>query len=114
MNIREFKTKLSTTPTEVAFFDTISVIDKYYNFAPTAFSNGSLENKAGENAGSCKVFAFAQEQALTKAETLACFGTYYFEEVLKDPDGSGHQNIRNFMKTGFEGISFEGEVLTRK
>jgi len=114
MTIEEFKIKLSTTPTEVAFSDTIKVIEDHYNFSPTSFSNGSVENIAGQNSGSCKIFAFAQKQELSKEETLTCFGTYYSEEVLKDPNGNGHQNIRNFMKTGFDGISFKGEALTKK
>jgi len=114
MNIKDFKNKLKATPTEVAFSDTMEVIEKYYDFTPTYFSNGSIENEAGKNSGSCKIFAFAQKHAFTKEETLSCFGTYYFEEVLKDPNGDGHQNIRNFMKTGFEGISFKGEALSRK
>ena len=45
---------------------------------------------------------------------LACFGSYYFEEVLGNPEGSNHQNIRNFMKTGWNGIKFEGEALSEK
>jgi hypothetical protein len=51
---------------------------------------------------------------LTQAETLACFGTYYFEEVLGDPKGTNHQNIRNFMQSGWNGIQFEGDALNLK
>ncbi|MCB0450192.1 MAG: HopJ type III effector protein, partial [Confluentibacter sp.] len=40
-----------------------------------------------------------------------CFGKFYFEEVLNDPNGTGHQNIRNFIKTGFEGLRFDGQPL---
>ena len=47
-------------------------------------------------------------------KTGACFGAYYFEEVLENPEGTNHQNIRNFMKLGWDGIQFEGEVLTLK
>lgn len=114
MNLKEFKSKLKNTPTAIAFSDTMSVIEKHYNFTPTSFSNGNLENKIGENSGSCKLFALAQKQTLNKIETLSCFGAYYFDEVLKDPNGSGHQNIRNFMKTGFEGLTFHGEALEEK
>jgi hypothetical protein len=31
--------------------------------------------------------------------------------VLKNPDGTDHQNIRNFMKHGWDGVRFEGEPL---
>jgi hypothetical protein len=111
MNIETFKEKLKTAPKEVTFENTMVVVETNYNFTPTAFTNGTLRNEAGQNSGSCKVFAFALKQGLTKDETLACFGRYYFDEVLNDIEGNGHQNIRNFMKTGFEGLSFEGEAL---
>jgi hypothetical protein len=53
-------------------------------------------------------------QNLSQAETLACFGAYYFEDVLGDPEGTNHQNIRNFIKSGWDGIKFEGEALVLK
>lgn len=114
MTIEKFEEKLQNTPDKIAFTDTMSVIEVNYDFTPTAFKNGELQNDAGQNSGSCKLFAFAVKEELTKEETLACFGQYYFDEVLKDPNGNGHQNIRNFMKTGFDGLVFEGEVLEDK
>jgi len=114
MTLKDFKNKLKNASTTIEFTDTMTVIEDNYNFTPTAFKNGDLQNESGQNSGSCKLFAFAQKQGLTKEETLACFGQYYFEEVLNDIDGPGHQNIRNFIKTGFEGVIFEGEVLTKK
>ena len=114
MNIGFFKNKLKNNPKSIEFCETMSVVDKHYNFTPTAFKNGSLENSAEQNSGSCKLFAFATSQNLSKEETLACFGEFYFKDVLKKPDGEGHQNIRNFMKTGFEGLYFENTALTEK
>lgn len=114
MNIETFKNKLNTTPKDIVFSDTMSVVEENYNFTPTAFKNGTEENAEGQNSGSCKLFAFAQTEGLSKEETLACFGQFYYDDVLKDPNGNGHQNIRNFMKTGFEGLSFEGTALTKK
>ena len=114
MTITEFKTKLNENPNNVAFSETIEVIEGNYDFTPTSFVNGDLTNAAGENSGSCKVFAFAKTQSLSKEETLACFGAFYFDEVLNDPNGTGHQNIRNFMKHGFEGLSINGTALTPK
>ena len=113
MTIPEFKTKLKTTPTAITFKETMQVIENYYNFNPTAFTNGDIINNAGENNGSCKLFAFAMHQELTKEETLLCFGEYY-QTVLEDKNGTSHQNIRNFMKTSFKGLSFENEALTLK
>jgi len=114
MSITSFLEKLKQTPNTITFSETITVIEENYNFTPTAFDNVTQHNEAGENSGSCKLFAFAQLQNLSQTETLACFGAYYFEEVLGDPEGTNHQNIRNFMKTGWDGIHFEGEALALK
>ncbi|MFG6685236.1 HopJ type III effector protein [Mariniflexile sp. HNIBRBA6329] len=114
MNLEVFKQKLKNTPNSIEFSETMTVIESNYEFTPTAFKNGELQNNAGENSGSCKLFAFAKLQGFTKDETLACFGKFYFDDVLKDPNGTGHQNIRNFMKTGFDGLTFEGEALKLK
>lgn len=111
MTIEEFKKKLVENPTDVSFSDTMTVIETNFKFTPTTFTNGDLTNEAGQNSGSCKVFAFAIKEGLTKEEALACFGSYYFDEVLQEPNGDGHQNIRNFMKTDFEGLSFDDEAL---
>ncbi|MGA9639698.1 HopJ type III effector protein [Flavobacterium sp.] len=114
MTLAAFRSKLKETPTEIIFAETIEVIEANYDFTPTAFKNGDTHNAAGTNSGSCKLFAFAQMQQLTKEETLACFGSYYFEEVLGNPEADNHQNIRNFMKYGWDGILFEGIALNFK
>ena len=114
MTLDLFKQKLKNTPKTIAFSETMAVIEANYNFAPTVFKNGDLYNNAGENSGSCKLFAFAKLQGFTKEETLSCFGKFYYYDVLNDPNGTGHQNIRNFMKTGFDGLIFEGEPLKIK
>jgi hypothetical protein len=114
MNINTFLDKLKQTPTVVTFAETIATIEENYEFTPTAFKNGEQHNAAGENSGSCKLFAFALLQKLSVTETLTCFGAYYFEEVLGDPNGTNHQNIRNFIKTGWNGIQFNGEALALK
>jgi hypothetical protein len=114
MTLETYITQLKQFPTTIAFTETIAIIEENYTFTPTAFQNGNQHNAAGENSGSCKLFAFAKLQNLTPEETLACFGAYYFEDVLKNPEGNDHQNIRNFMKTGWNGIRFEGEALEQK
>lgn len=113
MTIEEFKTKLKENPTSIVFAETMQVIEENYNFTPTAFTNGDIKNAVGENSGSCKLFAFAKTQKLTKKETLFCFGEHY-QNVLGDKNGTSHQNIRNFMQTGFEGLSFTTDTLTLK
>ncbi len=112
--IASFLETLKNSPTTIAFATTIAVIEENYNFTPTAFQNGAQHNAAGENSGSCKIFAFAKLQNLSKEATLACFGAYYFDEVLNDLEGTNHQNIRSFIKSGWEGIQFEGTALAIK
>ncbi len=106
--------KIKNEPAEVQFADVITYIDATYNFEPCAFLNGELENAIGQNSGSCKVFQFAILEKLTKEQTLACFGDYYRIEVLEKPNESNHQNIRNFMIHGFDGLKFETLTLTPK
>lgn len=100
----------------VSFDETLSVIMTYYNYEPTGFSNGLNEdiliNAAGTNEGSCKIFAFAKLNGLNPQQTLNLFGDYYRVDVLQNPDGSGHQNIRSFMKYGWEGIRFPQDRLS--
>lgn len=113
-NIDNFLNKVKQNPELITFQETIEVIDSNYNFTPTTFKNGNQLNNAGENNGSCKIFAFAKINNLEKDETLSLFGSYYFDDVLKNPDGIDHQNIRNFMTFGWDGISFDGEALELK
>ncbi|MBG6111816.1 hypothetical protein IWX84_002704 [Flavobacterium sp. CG_9.10] len=114
MNITSFLEKLNLTPEAITFAETIAAIEANYDFTATAFENGLQHNAAGENSGSCKLFAFAEIQNLSEAATLSCFGAYYYDEVLGDPEGTNHQNIRNFIKTGWDGIAFYGSALTLK
>lgn len=114
MTIDTFLAKLNTTPQSITFPETIAVIEENYRFTPTAFQNGNQHNAAGENNGSCKLFAFARLQNLSKDQTLASFGAFYFEEVLGVPNGTNHQNIRNFMISGWDGIHFDGSALELK
>ena len=114
MTIAAFLEKLKQTPEAIVFSETIATIEENYHFTPTAFENGLQHNAAGENSGSCKLFSFAEIQNLSEAETLACFGTYYYEDVLQNPNRTDHQNIRNFMKTGWDGIAFYGSALVLK
>lgn len=114
MTLDSFLKKLNETPQEVAFTDTMAIVEALYDFTQTAFKNGDLHNEAGQNSGSCKLFSFAKLQNFSIEQTLACFGDFYRKDVLENPDATNHQNIRNFMKTGWEGISFEGTALTEK
>ncbi len=112
MEITALLNKIKENQQDATFDEVIACVDAYYTFTPTKFTNGQLLNEAGQNSGSCKVFAFGKLHGLSKEQTLHCFGDYYRKDVLNDPEGDGHQNIRNFIKTGWEGINFEGDPLT--
>lgn len=114
MTIEQFLAKLKSAPNTVSFTDTINVIEANYSFKETSFTNGKITNNAGQNSGSCKLFAFAKLNNLSKEETLTCFGDYYRIDVLQNPNGNDHQNIRNFMQFGWNGIAFENKALTLK
>jgi len=114
MQLNTFLNNLQALPESIKLQDTMAVIDTVYAYTPTAFTNGDLVNQAGENEGSCKLFAFAKLNSLDEENTLACFGAYYREDVLQNPDSDSHQNIRNFMKTGWVGITFDDDVLVAK
>ena len=112
--MKQFLQTLTTAPDSITFNATIAAIDANYDFTPTAFRNGELQNEAGQNNGSCKVFSFAKLHKLSPQQTLSCFGAYYRDDVLKHPQGTDHQNIRNFIRTGWEGIAFQGNALKPK
>ncbi|MBQ0754144.1 MAG: HopJ type III effector protein [Gammaproteobacteria bacterium] len=97
----------------LAFSDVISVIDKGYVYTPTAFSNGVVNNDAGQNGGSCKVFSFAQHHQLNANETVKLFAEHY-RKVVASPDENDHANIRAFLQSGWEGIRFSGAALATK
>ncbi len=110
--------QLENNPESIEFDQVIAVIAERYDYTPTRFTNGEGEgmaiNEAGTNEGSCKLFSFGLINQLSEAEMLACFGKYYREDVLQHPEGSDHANIRNFMKSGWDGIKFDQPALTEK
>jgi len=114
MQLDDFLTRLNTAPDQVSFADTIATIDANYEFTPTAFRNGDLENAAGQNSGSCKLLSLAKLHNLSVAQTLHCFGDYYRVDVLQHPDATDHQNIRNFIRYGWDGVRFENPALIKK
>jgi nitroreductase len=114
MSLQDFISQLKTSPETIEFDTTIAVIEANYDFTPTAFTNGSTNNDAGQNNGSCKILAFGQLNGLSVDETLACFGKFYRDDVLGNPEGDDHQNIRNFINNGWDGVNFSGQALTAK
>ena len=98
---------------EAQFTDVIAFIEARYTHTPTAFQNGQQHNAATENQGSAKVFSFARLNNLDQQQTLSLFAEHY-ASVLASPEATDHQNIRQFMQNGWDGIKFEGTALAAK
>lgn len=111
MDLTTFLSRLARAPETICFADTLALIDTLYVFVPCAFKNGTLDNRAGDNPGACKVLAFAGLHGLSEAQTLACFGEHD-RQVQAAPNGSSHPNIRNFRAYGWAGVAFAGCPLT--
>lgn len=115
MTLNEFLQQLNSAPESIEFQQVIDLISANYDYTPTTFSNGigadCVTNAAGTNEGSCRIFAFARLNRLSAAQTLACFGKFYRLDVLENPQGTDHANIRTFMRHGWDGIRFEGAAL---
>jgi hypothetical protein len=95
------------------FKDTLTFIDTWYEFSPTAFFNGPVKNGIEENQGSAKVLALGIDLNLSTDQVLRCFGEHY-REVLATPGVDNHFNLRRLMKDGFGDVSFEAYPLKRK
>ncbi|NAZ47464.1 type III effector [Vibrio toranzoniae] len=114
MELETFLDILQQAPESVQFEDTMQVIERYYDFSVTEFSNGDVVNAAGQNNSSCKIFAFGLALGLSAEQTLACFGQFYRNDVLGFPENTDHQNIRNFMIHGWSGVEFSQPALVAK
>jgi len=109
-----FNANLEMSGDDLMFEDFITLCDEQYEYGLIQFKNGDITNQSGENGGSAKVLSYAALANFDKETTLKLWGQYY-RDVLATPDGDDHQNIRNFMKYGWEGVPFEnGIALTKK
>lgn len=112
MTVEELIKQLNRHP--VNFEDVMETIDAHYDFTPTKFTNGEQVNEANTNNGSCKIFAFAKLNDLSEQATLNAFGNFYTVDVMQNPTGTDHGNIRNFIDSGWAGIQFETKALQPK
>lgn len=113
-SLTQFINNLTTKPESINFTDTMAVIENHYDYQPTAFYNGEVLNEAGTNEGSCKIFAFVLLNNIDEQYVPHLFGNFYREDVLQEPSGQDHGNIRNFLKQGKSGLRFQGSALTAK
>lgn len=113
MNETDFLARLNSSPSTITFAETMSCIDTNYHFEACAFTVGDQKNAFGSNQGSCKILAFAQLHQLAQNSALNLFGDYYRTDVLAHPEAVDHQNIRNFIKSGWSGVAFESPPLRK-
>ncbi len=111
ITLADFINQLDSNAEKVSFEQVMQVINENYSYIPVTFTNGDLLNEAGTNEGSCKIFYFAQLNKLTEQQTLACFGRFYRDDVVKNPQGNDHANIRNFIQNGWKAIQFNSAAL---
>lgn len=97
----------------IQFTDVLSYIESNYDISASAFVNGNQENAENQNQGSAKVLSFAKLNDLSEEDTLLLFAEHY-QAVLDTPDGIDHQNIRQFMISGWDGVKFDKTVLVSK
>lgn len=95
------------------FAGVLAYIEDQYTHVPTAFKNGDLYNSSSENQGSARVLFYASLNNLSKEETLTLFAEHY-QNVLDNPGANNHQNIRQFIQSGWNGVTFEGAALLPK
>ncbi len=110
--LADFISQLNVSAEQVSFEQVMQVISENYHYSPATFRNGDLLNEAGTNEGSCKIFYFAKLNKLTEQQTLACFGRFYREDVINNPESTDHGNIRNFMLHGWSKVEFNSVALT--
>lgn len=97
-----------------SFQNTMDFIEAHYDFSAVAFTVGQQANEQGTNQGSCKIFCLGKALSLSESQTLQCFGDFYRKDVIEHPDADDHQNIRNFIKSGWSGVNIDASALTAK
>jgi len=68
IDLKDFRASLRNR--NHAFSDTLAFIASNYDYQPSRFVNGTLENAAGENEGSCKTLGLALLEGFTARKRL--------------------------------------------
>jgi len=95
---------------DYAFSETLAFVAEHYDYQPSAFRNGDVENAAGQNEGSCKTLGLALLEGFSQDEALRAFGEHY-RSVVATPQGSDHGNIRALINHGLAAVKFEQQPL---
>ncbi|WP_252270926.1 HopJ type III effector protein [Pseudomonas subflava] len=111
MTLQDFRARLHGE--QFQFAETLAFVAEHYDYQPSAFRNGSVDNASGQNEGSCKTLGLALLENLSLEETLRAFGEH-FRAVLANPAGNDHANIRALQDTGLGGVHFDRPPLKRK
>lgn len=111
MNTEQYLEKLKSGE-GMQFADFTDLIENEYNFTAVGFTNGDLSNGDDENQGSAKVLCFGIMHELGENEVLRCFGEHYQSVLGSLADRTSHLNIRNFMRTGWQGVVIDPSALT--
>lgn len=98
---------------EIKFSDVLSYIENNYNYTASAFTNGTAINAVDQNQGSAKIFGLGLLENLSKEDTLTLFAEHY-QSVLNTPEDADHQNIRQFMQNGWDGVKFDNPTISKK
>ena len=87
-----------------SFGETIAMIDNHFVYFAVPMKVSDLISAPNVNVGSSKIFSFGLMTRMDEKSTLKLFGEIYSN---LDPNGTDHPNIRNFMRDGWGGVSFE-------
>jgi hypothetical protein len=110
-HLSDFQAQLHTE--QHLFSQTLTFIAEYYDYQAVSFRNGTVENPAGQNEGSCKTLGLALLEGFTLEQSLRAFGEHY-RAVLANPAGNDHGNIRALLSSGLAGVHFAQPSLQRK
>jgi len=100
---KKFAEDVKSGSLQPSLAESISFIDKHYDYFAVPFSCGEVVNPANTNTGSAKIFSFGLMTRMSKEQVLRLFGEVYRN---LSPNGSDHQNIRSFVKNGWPGVVF--------
>lgn len=124
IEVKDFITKAKLNPDGIMFSDTMKIVDTYCDYMKKSFAVGDVTSEAGENEGSSKMFSLARLLHLDRKDpgprfmlseeadinaSLVLFGEIY-RDVLANPAGDDHPNIRSAMKCGWSGIRFPNGI----
>ncbi|MDR1027138.1 MAG: HopJ type III effector protein [Rickettsiales bacterium] len=98
------------------FQQVLSVIDKNYDYTPTQFAvtdGWGDTNGLDQNQGAGRVLAFAKERRLDEEAALQLFAEHY-QNVVDNPNGDNHKNIRLLAAHGLNQVHFANRPLRKK